>query len=148
MVILLPALGEVGYTVGGGDVGGSNVPLYEAFSNLAVSLPSSSSASPSSKVSMHLLQTGLISPVHTFVPDGRWHELNKIRFTFERIGGWFVSWVWGGRRESGFEVLERKVGKIVLGKGQGWWAKSGAKVWRVGAGCESSFVFPPLPVVV
>ncbi|CED84733.1 hypothetical protein [Phaffia rhodozyma] len=145
IIALLPAMGEIGHTPSG-DIRGNNLPLKQALESMASSLPDRANAgSSSATVSVHILQTGLISPISTLRSEGRWYELANVRLVAARFGDWVVSWVWGGRRESGFEVLENAVGKVILGKDRAWWVKQGPRVWRVGAG---SYTYTLLPLVL
>lgn len=144
VVVLLPVQGNLNsHAVGLAGLEVTNVALRSAFASLASELANRSKTTAgettSSDVKVNVMEVGFVSASRTVRPVEFGPRLRSIAVD------WFESWrewVRGRRSQSGFEVLEKAVGRCVGVQGRWagrrtWIWPGSVSTWRVGAGCES-----------
>lgn len=137
VVVLVPVQGNLGSAAPGlAGLEVANAAVRSAVRSLAAEV-SAATTTDTSRIKVNVMEVGFISTERTVRPTELVPRLYALANDWAR---WWMSWVRGRRQPSGFEVLERSVGRCV-GVGGRWAPRfsllpSRVGVWRVGAGCE------------
>lgn len=135
VVVFLPAIGNLdGPGLSGRKV--QNDSVRAAFKTLSEEIALASKtpfdeSEPPAKVRVEIVDLGFVSTVRNELPRG----IQGVKQLGLRFFDWARSWIDGERPLSGFDVLERKLWRILTRRAS--WGNLG--VSRVGAGCWCTF---------
>lgn len=139
IVFLIPVQGNLASAAPGlAGLEVANAAVRSSVRSLASEV-GASVTTETSRIKVNVMEIGFISTDRTVRPTELVPRLYAIANDWT---AWWMSWVRGRRQLSGFEVLERAVGRCV-GVSARWapgfsFLPSRVGVWRVGAGCEYS----------